>query len=133
MIRCKPFDMLPREEPAMELDVTALCGRRAVHRRDRTSVGDVLERPSGGENVSSMRVESVSRAHPGVLRATVTAVLVSRPGAVADENESGFCRDRLAGSERPKRIVFADVLPGTVGGKVLKYELRAQLAGLCGG
>ena len=28
----------------MELDVTTLRGRRAVHRWERTSVGDVLER-----------------------------------------------------------------------------------------
>jgi acyl-CoA synthetase (AMP-forming)/AMP-acid ligase II len=89
---------------------------------------------SGGENGSSMRVESVLHAHPGVLRAAVTAVVVSRPGAVADENdEPGFCRDRLAGFERPKRVVFADGLPETVGGKVLKYKLRAQLAELYGG
>lgn len=101
---------------------------------------------SGGKNVSSMRVEAVLHAHPGVLRAAViglphqrwgeavTAVVVSRPGAVADEKDVlGFCRDRLAGFERPKRVVFADGLPETVGGKVLKYKLRAQHAELYGG
>lgn len=35
-----------------------------------------------------------------------------------------FCRERLAGFETPKRVVFAAQLPETVGGKVLKYKLR---------
>jgi acyl-coenzyme A synthetase/AMP-(fatty) acid ligase len=40
----------------------------------------------------------------------------------------GFARERLAGFETPKRIVVMDALPETVGGKVLKYKLRAMLA-----
>jgi acyl-CoA synthetase (AMP-forming)/AMP-acid ligase II len=41
-----------------------------------------------------------------------------------------FCRERLAGFETPKRVELVDELPVTVGGKVLKYKLRAQHAGL---
>jgi acyl-CoA synthetase (AMP-forming)/AMP-acid ligase II len=40
-----------------------------------------------------------------------------------------YCHDRLAGFETPKRVLFADALPETVGGKVLKYKLREQHAG----
>jgi acyl-CoA synthetase (AMP-forming)/AMP-acid ligase II len=36
------------------------------------------------------------------------------------------CRTILAGYETPKDVVFVDELPETVGGKVLKYKLRAQ-------
>ena len=36
--------------------------------------------------------------------------------------------ERLAGFETPKRIVVVDEFPTTVGGKILKYKLRAALA-----
>jgi acyl-CoA synthetase (AMP-forming)/AMP-acid ligase II len=95
---------------------------------------------TGGENVSSLRVESVVVQHPAVERAAViglpdpkwgeavTAVVVRKPGAEADEPQIiAFCRDRLAGYETPKRVIFVDALPQTVGGKVLKYRLRQHL------
>jgi len=98
---------------------------------------------SGGENVSSMRVESVLYGHPDVERAAVigldhprwgeavTAVVVPRAGSTPDaESIIAHCRERLAGFETPKAIVFADTLPDTVGGKVLKYKLRAEHAHL---
>ena len=34
---------------------------------------------------------------------------------------------RLAGFETPKRVVFVERYPETVGGKVLKHVLRAEL------
>jgi acyl-CoA synthetase (AMP-forming)/AMP-acid ligase II len=96
---------------------------------------------SGGENVSSMRVEAVLLGHPEVARAAViglpherwgeavTAVVVPAEGATPDAGALvTFCRERLAGHETPKAIVFADALPETVGGKVLKYKLRAAHA-----
>ncbi len=96
---------------------------------------------SGGENVSSLRVEAVLHQHPAVVKAAVvglahdrwgeavTAVVVPADGAQVSEDELiAFCRDRLAGFESPKAIVFAGALPETVGGKVLKYKLRQQLA-----
>ena len=42
-------------------------------------------------------------------------------------------RERLAVFETPKRIVAVDELPETVGGKVLKYKLRAEHAELYAG
>jgi acyl-CoA synthetase (AMP-forming)/AMP-acid ligase II len=98
---------------------------------------------TGGENVSSLRVEAVLHQHPDVARAAVvglpherwgeavTAVVVVREGrAPTAESVIAHCRDRLAGYETPKAVVFADALPDTVGGKVLKYRLRAQHARL---
>lgn len=98
---------------------------------------------TGGENVSSMRVEAVLQQHPDVLRAAViglpherwgeavTAVVVPPPDRTPDEAAIlAFCRERLGGYETPKRIVFADALPETVGGKVLKYKLRGAHADL---
>jgi acyl-CoA synthetase (AMP-forming)/AMP-acid ligase II len=96
---------------------------------------------SGGENVSSLRVEAVAIQHPDVAQVAVigvpdarwgellTAVVVARPGATPSEGDViSFCRDRLAGYETPKRVVFRTQLPETVGGKVLKYRLRHELA-----
>jgi acyl-CoA synthetase (AMP-forming)/AMP-acid ligase II len=98
---------------------------------------------TGGENVSSLRVEAALYEHPGVARAAViglphdhwgeavTAVVVPAPGAAVDADELiAHCRQRLGGYETPKAVVFADELPETVGGKVLKYKLRATYADL---
>jgi acyl-CoA synthetase (AMP-forming)/AMP-acid ligase II len=60
----------------------------------------------------------------------VTAVVVLRNGAEASEEDLiKHCRASLAGYETPKSVVFAADLPETVGGKVLKYRLRAEHAG----
>jgi len=97
---------------------------------------------TGGENVSSLRVEAVLAQHPDVAKAAViglphprwseavTAVVVLRDGAAASEEDLiKYCRASLAGYETPKSVVFAAGLPETVGGKVLKYRLRAEHAG----
>jgi acyl-CoA synthetase (AMP-forming)/AMP-acid ligase II len=96
---------------------------------------------SGGENVSSLRVEAVLHQHPGVAKAAViglphehwgeavTAVVVPGPGHTPTEADLlAFCRARIAGFETPKSVIFVDALPETVGGKVLKYKLRRQYA-----
>ena len=94
---------------------------------------------TGGENVSSLRVEAVLAQHPDVAKAAViglphprwseavTAVVVLRDGAQASADDLiKHCRAHLAGYETPKSVVFAADLPETVGGKVLKYRLRAE-------
>jgi acyl-CoA synthetase (AMP-forming)/AMP-acid ligase II len=94
---------------------------------------------SGGENVSSIRVESVLHQHPAVLKAAVVGlpherwgeavtavVVVNGDGSASGEDLLAFCRERLAGFETPKNVVFVDELPETVGGKVLKYKLRQR-------
>lgn len=95
---------------------------------------------SGGENVSSIRVEAVLQQHPAVARAAVvgmpddtwgemvTACVILEPGNELDEVDViAFARERLAGFETPKRVVALDGFPETVGGKILKYRLREML------
>lgn len=95
---------------------------------------------SGGENVASVRVESVLAAHPAVDRVAVigvpdekwgelvTAVVIPARGALIGEPELiAWARERLAGYETPKRVLFVNEMPETVGGKIRKQELRAQL------
>ena len=61
----------------------------------------------------------------------MTAFVIAEDGASADPAELvAWCRERLAGFETPKRVVLVDELPVTVGGKVLKYKLRAAHAQL---
>ena len=102
---------------------------------------------SGGENVSSLRVEAVLQGHPAVARAAViglrherwgeavTAIIIlseDPASAVSEDEIIAFARARLAGFELPKKIVFVKELPVTVGGKVLKYKLRTMYADLYG-
>ena len=95
---------------------------------------------TGGENVSSLRVESVLVQHPAVARAAVvgladerwgeavTAVVIKKPNVeVTEADLIAFCRAKLAGFETPKKVLFATRYPETVGGKVMKHVLRAQL------
>jgi acyl-CoA synthetase (AMP-forming)/AMP-acid ligase II len=94
---------------------------------------------SGGENVSSPRVEGALIQHPDVARVAVIGLPHERWGEIVcavvvaaagrrppDEELIAFCRERLAGYETPKRIIWVDELPETVGGKILKYRLREQ-------
>lgn len=96
---------------------------------------------SGGENVASREVEEVLYQHPAIAEAVViglpderwieavSAAVVLRAEAVASPEELiGFCRARLAGYKTPKRIVLLAALPKNASGKILKPELRAQLA-----
>ena len=58
----------------------------------------------------------------------VTACVILSPGHELDEAAViMFSRERLAGFETPKRIIAMDSFPETVGGKILKYKLRAAL------
>jgi fatty-acyl-CoA synthase len=94
---------------------------------------------SGGENISSLDVEKVLCAHPGVYEAAVIpvadqkwgevpkAVVVAKPGSKLSEVELiEFCRARLAHYKCPHSIEFCESLPKTATGKVLKRELRKK-------
>ena len=96
---------------------------------------------SGGENVSSLEVESTLLAHPCVLEIAVIpvksdrwgevpkALVVLKPGAQATEAELiAFARERLAHYKCPQSVTFLESLPRTGTGKVLKRELRTQFA-----
>jgi acyl-CoA synthetase (AMP-forming)/AMP-acid ligase II len=60
----------------------------------------------------------------------VHAVIIPAAGQAVPAGEIiAWCRDRLAHFKCPKSVEFTDALPRTTTGKVLKRELRAQLAG----
>ncbi len=91
---------------------------------------------SGGENISSLEIESALHQHPTVLLAAVVAApdpkwgevpcafVELKPGHAVDAEElRAFCRERLAGFKVPRRFVFRD-LPKTSTGKIQKFVLR---------
>jgi benzoate-CoA ligase len=90
-----------------------------------------------GEWVSPAEVEAVLIEHPGVLEGAVVgasdahglikpvAFAVPVPGGELDADEVlEFCRHRLAGFKRPRRVVVIDELPKTVTGKIQRAKLR---------
>ena len=96
---------------------------------------------SGGENIYPAEVEAVLARHPAVADVAVLgrpdatwgeavhAVIIPAAGEAVLPNEViAWCRGRLAGYKCPKSVEFAATLPRTTTGKVLKRELRAQLA-----
>ena len=92
---------------------------------------------SGGENVSSVQVESALMSHPAVLECAVVGMpderwgevprawVTLRPGMEASERELiDWVRERLAHFKAPKQVVFVEELPKGGTGKILKAELR---------
>ena len=91
---------------------------------------------SGGENISSLEIESVLHQHPSVLLAAVVAApddkwgevpfafIELKPGQAATAEELlRFARERLAGFKVPRRLAFQE-LPKTATGKIQKFVLR---------
>jgi benzoate-CoA ligase family protein len=94
-----------------------------------------------GEWVSPAEVEAVLIEHPGVLEAAVVgasgadglikpvAFVVPVGGGELDADEVlEFCRPRLAGFKRPRRVVVIDELPKTVTGKIQRAKMRELAA-----
>ena len=97
---------------------------------------------TGGLNVYPREVEEVMSAHPAVAQVAVlgvkdpfwgeavTAAVVARLGmSVTDEELMTFCKERLTGYKRPKKIHFLDDLPKNLYGKVLRKELKEKFEG----
>jgi len=92
---------------------------------------------SGGENVYPAEVEDVVMQMREVADCGVIgipdekwgevglAVVVKAPGSSVTEAEIiEFCRGKLAGYKRPRKVVFTEQLPRTLTGKILKKDLR---------
>lgn len=92
---------------------------------------------SGGENVYAAEVEAVIREHAAVADAALIGqpdakwgeigliVVTLKPGATATADDIlRHCDGRLARFKIPKRVEFADALPYSPYGKVVKAELR---------
>lgn len=114
-------------------DVVRVDDAGRVHLVDR--IKDIVNR--GGENVSSVEVEGVLLAAPGVDDAAVLAVpddvLGEKVGAVLVgdvdvEAVLAHCREQLADFKVPQYVtVVGDALPRNAGGKLLKAQLRDEV------
>jgi len=93
---------------------------------------------SGGENISTIEVESVLYRHPAVLEAGVVArpdekwgeipcafITLKEGAAVTEQEIIDFCRQHLAHFKAPKTVIFGP-LPKTSTGKLQKFKLRDQ-------
>jgi fatty-acyl-CoA synthase len=98
---------------------------------------------SGGENISSIEVESALLRHPAVLEAAVVGIahekwgespkafVVLRPGKSVTEAElREFARGVLAHFKVPSAFEFVSALPKTATGKIQKYVLRGGRTGI---
>jgi len=93
---------------------------------------------SGGVNVYPAEVEAELLQHPNVSDAAVIAIADETWGEVgvafvvahgiADADLVEFLNARLSRYKVPRRVIFVDALPRTPYGKVVKEELRKQLA-----
>lgn len=92
---------------------------------------------TGGENVYPTEVENVIYEHPAVAEAavfglrdekwgeiTVAAVSLRQGFELKEEELIEWCRPRIAGYARPRRLYFAGNLPKTGSGKVMRKALR---------
>ena len=89
-----------------------------------------------GFNVYPNEVENVLAHHPGVLEVgvigmpdeksgeAVAAVVVKSDPSLTEDALIEYCREDLTNYKRPKYIFFADELPKTNVGKILRRELR---------
>ena len=59
----------------------------------------------------------------------LTVVVPHSEQVATAEELIDFCRHRLARYKAPKRVIFADSLPYSPYGKVMKAELRARYGG----
>ncbi len=95
---------------------------------------------SGGYNIYPREIEDTLATHPAVaevavigtpdleLGEQVVAVIVPKENTSPEAIEIiAFCRERLAGYKKPRRVIFVDTLPHNALGKVQKHLLNALL------
>ncbi|MFA6231973.1 MAG: AMP-binding protein [Rhodanobacter sp.] len=117
-------------------DVATVDADGYVQITDRTK--DVIK--SGGEWISSIELENIAMAHPGVAMAACIArpdpkwgerpllVVVPRAGANLErESVLAFFEGKLVTWSIPDDVVFVDAIPMGPTGKILKIKLREQL------
>jgi fatty-acyl-CoA synthase len=105
---------------------------------------DVIK--TGGENVASREVEEVIYRLPAVsevavfgvpherwVEAIIAVILVRSGHAAAEQEVIEHCRVNMAHFKVPKRVLFAESLPKSPSGKILKRELRLRYAKLMSG
>jgi len=96
---------------------------------------------TGGEHVYPSEVQEIICSHPDVFDAAiiglyhekwgeqVTAVVVKRKNTkVTDKMIMDYCKDKMAGYKRPKKVIFIkdEEMPRTPTGKILHRKLRER-------
>ncbi|MCL7033848.1 hypothetical protein MKW94_017438 [Papaver nudicaule] len=95
---------------------------------------------SGGENISSVEIESVLYSHPAINEAAVVARPDERWGETpcafvslkpeksqpSQKDIIEFCRVKMPHFMVPKNVVFEESLPKTATGKIQKFVLREK-------
>ena len=87
---------------------------------------------SGGENISSVEVESTLYKHPRIMEAAVIGVPDPKFGegeSISEQEVVDYCKEHLASFKKPRKVIFTDALPRNPSGKVLKRDLRKTYAG----
>ncbi len=92
---------------------------------------------SGGVNIYPREIEEILFAHPDIADVAVIGVPDEKwgerlkafvvIGGDADLDQDAvidYCEGRISSMKTPKEVVFIDLLPRNVGGKVLKTDLR---------
>ncbi|TWG94872.1 long-chain acyl-CoA synthetase [Mesorhizobium sp. J18] len=89
-----------------------------------------------GFNVYPNEIEEVVSQHPGVLEVAAIGVpdehsgevpklfVVKKDQSLTEKDILDFCRDKLTGYKRPRKVEFRSELPKTNVGKILRRELR---------
>lgn len=103
--------------------------------RDRAK--DIIK--SGGEWISTVELENIAVAHPGIANAAAIAathpkwderpVLIAVRAEGSDVTEAeirAFYEGKVAHWQIPDRVIFVETLPLGATGKVLKSKLRAE-------
>lgn len=94
---------------------------------------------SGGFNCYPAEIERLLAAHPAIAQAAVIGVpdarlgevgkacIVLRPGMTLDAAALiAWCRERMANYKVPRHVELRSALPVNPGGKVMKFQLRAE-------
>ncbi|XP_022861511.1 probable acyl-activating enzyme 1, peroxisomal isoform X1 [Olea europaea var. sylvestris] len=97
---------------------------------------------SGGENISSIEVETVLYRHPAVVEAAVVGrpdnhwgqtpcafVKVKEGFTLVAQDIINYCRDNLPHYMAPRTVIFEDI-PKTATGKIQKFILREKAKAL---
>ncbi|MEP3054502.1 class I adenylate-forming enzyme family protein [Ascidiaceihabitans sp.] len=133
------------EETAKVLDANGWMHTGDLGRIDDQGLLHIVGRSKeliihGGFNVYPPEVEAALNDHPKVVQAAVVGrrkdgdeevlafVQLADLEALDAESLGAFVSERLVGYKRPKRYVFAKVLPAAPTGKILKHKLVETFA-----
>jgi long-chain acyl-CoA synthetase len=133
------------EETAAVLDEAGWLRTGDIAEMDSNGFFRIVDRKKdmilvSGFNVYPNEIEEVVSQHPEVLEVgaigvadelsgeAVKIVVVKRSPGLTEESLRAYCEEHLTGYKRPRHVEFADDLPKTNIGKILRRELREQFA-----